>query len=134
MTFDINISINIPAVADEVRSMFQRYERALVSNDIPVLDELFWNNSLTIRYGADETLYGYDAIAAFRKARSSGNLERNLTRTVVTTFGHDFATADTEFTREGSGFVGRQSQTWVRFAEGWRIVSAHVSNMDVTGK
>ncbi|MFC5068522.1 oxalurate catabolism protein HpxZ [Flaviflagellibacter deserti] len=122
-------AINIPDIVEEVQAAFRRYERALVGNDIAVLDELFWNSGLTIRYGAGETLYGYEAIAEFRRARPSAKLDRTLTRTVITTFGTDFATADTEFTREASTAIGRQSQTWVRFPEGWRVVSAHVSTM-----
>ncbi len=121
------MEINIPEVVAEVTVAFDRYEKALVSNDVAVLDELFWNSPHTLRYGVTENLYGYDAIATFRKNRSSANLERSLTNTVITTYGRDFATANTEFQRQNVNSTGRQSQTWIRTAEGWRIVCAHVS-------
>lgn len=124
-------NINRPEVVAEVQAAFERYEHALVSNDVQVLDELFWRSPHTIRYGATENLYGYDEIQAFRAARPSKGLARTLTRTVITTYGHDAATANTEFWREGSDRVGRQSQTWLRTDDGWRVVSAHVSLMAV---
>jgi hypothetical protein len=118
-------SINLPSVVAEVTATFERYEDALVNNKVDVLDELFWNSPHTIRYGATENLYGYDAIAQFRGSRSATNLARSLQNTVITTYGNDFATANTEFERNGK--MGRQSQTWLRTSEGWRVVSAHVS-------
>ena len=121
------MDINLPTVVAEVQAMFERYEQALVTNDVQVLDELFWNNPLTIRYGATENLYGYEEIQAFRAGRSAQGLARTLARTVITTYGQDMATANTEFMRAGSARVGRQSQTWMRTAAGWRVVSAHVS-------
>ncbi|ESR23723.1 oxalurate catabolism protein HpxZ [Lutibaculum baratangense] len=121
------MEIDLPDVRAEVEAAFARYERALVTNDVDVLDELFWDDPRTIRYGATENLYGYEEIRAFRAGRSSKNLERTLKRTVITTYGRDFATAMTLFEREGSERVGRQSQTWVRTASGWRVVAAHVS-------
>lgn len=121
------MEINLPEVVAEVTAAFQRYETALVTNDVTVLDELFWNSPHTIRYGATENLYGYAAIAAFRSQRAAVNLDRTLTNTVITTYGTDFATANTEFCRKESGQVGRQSQTWMRTPEGWRVVCAHVS-------
>ncbi|GAB4374500.1 MAG: oxalurate catabolism protein HpxZ [Elainellaceae cyanobacterium] len=120
------MDINLPDVIAEVTAAFQQYEAALVGNDVNVLDQLFWNSPHTIRYGATENLYGYAAIANFRKNRSSVGLDRTLRNTVITTYGRDFATANTEFQRE-SGRTGRQSQTWMRTPEGWRVVSAHVS-------
>jgi carbon monoxide dehydrogenase subunit G len=123
----VALEIDIPDVVAEVTEAFRRYERALVANDVAVLDELFWKNPAAVRYGVAENLYGYDEIAAFRAGRPPVNLARTLSRTVVTTFGRDFATANTEFTREGLKRPGRQSQTWVRTADGWRIVAAHVS-------
>jgi len=119
--------VNDPMVVAEVTAEFERYETALLSNDIATLDALFWNSPLTLRYGVGERLYGYDAIAAFRTARAGGSPQRVLANTIITTFGRDFATANTEFHRAGETRVGRQSQTWVRTANGWRIVSAHVS-------
>jgi hypothetical protein len=121
------MDINKPEVVAEVKTAFDRYEQALVSNDVQVLDELFWNSPLTIRYGATENLYGYDEIQAFRAGRSAQGLARTLARTVITTYGQDMATANTEFMRDGVARVGRQSQTWMRTAAGWRVVSAHVS-------
>jgi hypothetical protein len=120
------MEINRPDVVAEVTAAFERYETALVNNNIAVLDELFWQSPLTIRYGATENLYGYEAIAAFRSQRSPVGLARTLSNTVITTYGQDFATANTEFERT-AGKRGRQSQTWMRTADGWRIVSAHVS-------
>jgi len=121
------MTVNLPEVVDEVRQAFERYERALNDNDVAVLDELFWRSPHTVRYGVAEQLYGYQAIAAFRASRDPQGLRRELTRVVITTFGHDFATAACEYRRVASGRTGRQMQTWVRFPEGWRVVAAHVS-------
>jgi hypothetical protein len=125
MTTDTEI--NLPDVLAEMTAVFARYEDALVMNRIDVLDELFWASPATVRYGAGENLVGIDAIRAFRAARPSAGLARTLAATVITTFGRDFATAMTEFRRDGNPKLGRQSQTWVRFAGGWRVVAAHVS-------
>ncbi len=124
------MDVNLPDVLAEVRAVFARYEDALVNNRLDVLDELFWSSEHTVRYGAGENLVGIAAIRAFRVARPAHGLARTLHRTVITTFGRDTATAMTEFEREGSTRVGRQSQTWVRFPEGWRVVAAHVSLID----
>lgn len=121
------MEINNPAVLEEVRQQFMRYEAALTGNDVAVLDELFWNAAQTVRYGATEQLYGYAEIQAFRAARPSKGLDRSIVKTQITTFGRDMATAHLEFRREGVEKVGRQTQTWVRMPEGWRVVSAHVS-------
>ncbi|MBD0335327.1 MAG: oxalurate catabolism protein HpxZ [Cyanobacteria bacterium Co-bin13] len=121
------MEINLPEVVAEVQAAFDRYEAALVNNDVAVLDELFWQSPHTVRYGATENLYGYGAIAAFRAGRPTGDLQRSLTKTVITTYGQDFATANTEFRKTASGKLGRQTQTWLRTPEGWRVVSAHVS-------
>jgi len=121
------LAINLPDVLAEVSAVFERYEAALVGNQVAVLDELFWDSPHTLRYGATENLYGFEAIRAFRAQRPSHGLARTLGNTVITTYGHDFATANTEFFRPGSERCGRQSQTWLRTAEGWRVVSAHVS-------
>jgi hypothetical protein len=120
--------INIPEVKAEVEAAFAAYEVALTGNDVATLDALFWGGPHTIRYGIGENLYGPAEIAAFRAARPSVGLMRTLHRTVITTYGRDFATASTLFTRESApGKVGRQMQSWVRFPEGWRVVAAHVS-------
>ena len=120
--------INIPEVLAEVTAAFRRYEVALNGNDVAVLDELFWKSPLTLRYGIGENLYGHDAIAAFRSARSPAGLARTIHGTVITTYGRDMATANTLFERDSAGGkIGRQSQTWMRTAAGWRVVSAHVS-------
>ena len=121
------LEINLPEVVAQVLAQFERYERALVGNDVAELDALFWNNAHTLRFGVTENLYGYAAIQAFRAARPAQGLARNLVRTVITTYGHDFATANVEFRREGPAKTGRQSQTWMRTADGWRVVAAHVS-------
>lgn len=121
------LPINDPAVLAEVQAVFARYEDALVNNRVAVLDELFWRSPHTVRYGTGENLYGFDEIAAFRAARPSAGLARTLTRTVITTYGRDLATAMTEFRRDGQSTIGRQSQTWARLPEGWRVVAAHVS-------
>jgi hypothetical protein len=117
--------INRPPILAEVTAAFRRYEAALVGNDIATLNELFWESPHTLRYGIGENLYGHDAIAGFRAARSPLGLARELRHTVITTFGDAFAVANTEFLRNGG--EGRQSQAWVRRPEGWRIVAAHVS-------
>jgi hypothetical protein len=119
--------INLPDVLAEVTAEFERYEDALVHNKVAVLDELFWASPHTLRYGATENLYGYDAICAFRAGRQAQGLGRELLRIVITTYGRDFATANCEFRREGSTKTGRQSQSWMRTADGWRVVAAHVS-------
>ena len=121
------MKLNIPEVVAEATAMFNQYEQALVSNDIAVLDALFWDHPLIVRYGATENLYGIEAIRAFRTGRPTGDLARALTQTIITTFGRDLATANTEFRRLNSDSMGRQTQTWCRMPEGWRIVSAHVS-------
>jgi len=129
------MEIDIPEVKAEVEAVFAEYEAALVGNDVAVLDRLFLDAPTTIRYGGGENLYGYAAIMAFRAARSPAGLARRLERTVVTTYGRDFAVASTLFRRDGaSGKVGRQMQTWVRTAEGWRVVAAHVSVVDDPGQ
>ena len=124
--------INLPEVAAEVEAVFERYERALVSNDVAVLDELFWPDVRVLRFGSGENLYGIDAIRAFRQGRSPTGLSRTLVNTVITTFGTDFATANTEFYREDKTRCGRQSQTWVKLETGWKVVAAHVSIIDKT--
>jgi hypothetical protein len=121
------MDINLPAVLQEVQLISDRYEQALVSNDVAVLDELFWDSPHTLRYGVGENLYGYADIQAFRAARASTGLARTVLHTCITTYGHDFATVNIEFQRLGAKHTGRQSQTWLRTAGGWKVVSAHVS-------
>ncbi len=121
------IEINIPDVVAEVTAAFLRYEHALVANDVAVLDALFWPSEHTLRYGIAENLYGYAAIAAFRQGRPAIDLTRRLMNTVITTYGRDMATANTEFQRVGSTVTGRQSHVWLRTGDGWRIAAAHVS-------
>jgi Protein of unknown function (DUF3225) len=125
------MEIDRPDVVKEVREAFDRYERALVSNDTETLDALFRDDPRTIRYGATESLYGYAEIKKFRAGRSPAGLARTLSKTVITTFGSDCAMASTLFYRTTApGKVSRQTQTWVRFDEGWRIVAGHVSVID----
>ena len=122
------MDLDLPDALAEVTEQFARYEKALVSNDVAVLDELFRADTRTLRYGIGENLYGYDAITAFRAARSPVGLMRKTAKTVITTYGRDTAVASTLFYRDSAqGKVGRQMQTWVRFPEGWRVVAAHVS-------
>ena len=122
------MEINNPQALAEVTASFERYQDAVIANDVAVLDELFWESALTLRYGIAENLYGYGEIAAYRSGRSPAGLAREVTKSVVTCFGRDFATTNIEFTRAGRH--GRQSQAWARMPEGWRIVAAHVSYME----
>jgi hypothetical protein len=125
------MDIDLPEVMAEVRAAFERYEQALVANDIAALDAMFHDDPRTIRYGGAENLYGYEAIEAFRAARSPVGLARTLSKTVITTYGRDHAVASTLFRRASTpGKVGRQMQTWVRLPQGWRVVAAHVSLID----
>jgi len=125
------MEIDLPEIVAEVKAAFERYERAVVSNDVETLDQLFRDDARTIRYGATENLYGYDEIKKFRAARSPVGLARTLSRTVITTYGRDYAVASTLFRRASApGKIGRQTQTWVRCPDGWRVVVGHVSMMD----
>ncbi|MGO4713076.1 oxalurate catabolism protein HpxZ [Bradyrhizobium sp. 2TAF24] len=125
------MDVDLPDVVAEVKAAFARYEAALVSNDVATLDALFRDDPRTLRYGIGENLYGYAAIRAFRAGRSPAGLARDLSRTVITTYGRDMAVASTLFHRTSApDRVGRQMQTWVRFADGWHIVAAHVSVID----
>jgi hypothetical protein len=119
--------VNDPAVLAEVRVAFDRYEKALTGNDVPVLDELFLDHPATVRFGAGEELFGYDEIAAFRRARPATGLDRRLGQVEIVTFGDAFAVASATFTRDGVPGTGRQTQSWVRTPEGWRVAGAHVS-------
>ena len=122
------MEIDMPDVVAEVQGAFDRYEQALVSNDVETLDALFRDDPRTVRFGGTENLFGYDQIKAFRAARSAAGLARTLANTVVTTYGRDFAIASTLFHRATMpGKVGRQMQAWVRFPDGWFVVAAHVS-------
>ena len=123
--------IDRPEVLAEVTAAFDRYEKALTTNDVAVLDDTFRVDPRTIRYGGAEILYGHEEIAAFRAARKPVGLERTISRTVITTYGRDFAVASTLFHRTTMpGKVGRQMQSWVKFADGWHVVAAHVSVID----
>ncbi len=124
------MEINKPGPLAELTAALQRYEVALVTNDVDTLTELFWDSAHTIRYGGRENLYGAAEIAAFRQGRGTGDLNRDLARTVVTTFGEDFGTASTLFRRRSTGKTGRQMQTWVKLDGHWRITAAHVSILD----
>ncbi len=125
------MDINLPDIVAEVEAAFARYEVALTTNDVPTLDAIFWDSAQVIRYGMGENLYGAAEVAAFRAARPSKGLQRSLSRTVITTFGRDFATASTLFERDSApGKIGRQMQSWVRLPQGWRVVAAHVSLID----
>jgi hypothetical protein len=125
------MEIDRPDVVAEVKAAFERYEQALVTNNVAVLDATFRDDPRTIRYGGAEILYGFKEIAAFRAARAPVELARTISRTVITTYGRDFAVASTLFQRDNMhGKVGRQMQSWVRFPDGWFVVAAHVSVID----
>ena len=121
------MTIDDPVVLAEVEDAFDRYESALADNDLEALDGFFWRSDRALRYGVGEALYGFDAITAFRKARPGGSPPRRILRRAITAFGADFATANIEFQRQAGGPVGRQSQVWVRMADGWRVVAGHIS-------
>jgi hypothetical protein len=120
------IEINLEQVLAEVQSAFASYESALMQNDILKLDQFFWNSEMVVRFGVAENLYGIEAVRVFRHSRETGLLKRSLFNTKITTFGTSFATTTTEFKRIDE-IEGRQSQTWVKLPQGWRIVSAHIS-------
>lgn len=125
-----SLELNIPTVVAEVRQAFERYDLALDENDVGVLDDSFWRHELTQRYGPAANQYGHAEIASYRRARDPAQLQtraRRLEKTIITTFGHEFAVANTEYVLLSNGKHGRQSQTWVKFPEGWKVVSAHVS-------
>lgn len=123
------MTINDPEVVAELRSLYLLYEQALVTNDVDTLVHMFWSGTQVMRFGVTENLYGPAELEAFRKARPGTNLARTITRLDVVSFGRDCGSITLEFERTtGNGIVrGRQSQVWVRMAEGWRIVQAHVS-------
>ena len=119
--------INDPETLAQATAAFDAYEAALMANDLEALDALFWPDARTVRYGPGQNLYGIEQIRAFRQGRVGGSPQRTLANTVITTFGRDFATANTEFQRQGADRSARQSQTWARFDAGWRVVAAHIS-------
>lgn len=122
------MNIDNPPVVAEITEILDRYDRAIATNDLDALDNMFWRSDKTLRYGPNGSLYGHAAISAFRRGRNIKGIERTRGRTVITTFGQDFATANAEYSRPGLHGTSRQSQTWVRMPEGWRIVAAHVSD------
>jgi len=127
------MDVDLPEVVAEVRAAFDRYEKALTTNNLDALNSTFRDAPQTVRYGIAENLYGYDQIKSFRQARSPIGLMRSISQTVITTYGRDFAVASTLFRRETvPGKLGRQQQTWVRFPDGWHVVAAHVSLIDET--
>ena len=126
------MEIDDPAVVAEITANLDRYDRAIAANDLDALDGMFWQSDRTLRYGPNGSLHGHAEISAFRRARNIKGIERTRGRTVIKAFGGNFATADAEYSRPGFPGVSRQSQTWVRMPEGWRIVSAHVSDFTPT--
>jgi hypothetical protein len=126
------MEINLPDVVAEVTEAFLAYQRAVDTNDVEVMNTLFWNSPSTVRFGPNGTLIGHVAIAGFRRGRPGRIIERHLQNTVITTFGRDFAATNTETVRPGQSTIGRQSQSWIRTADGWRIAAAHVSDMPGT--
>jgi hypothetical protein len=127
-----NIPINLPDVLAEVTAVCKRYEHALVHNDLKVLDELFWNSPHTLRYGYAENLYSFEAIHQYRATQPNTKLVRTLLKQTIVAYGRDFATSNLEFQLLGASSTGRQSQTWMRTPEGWRVVAAHVSTLQKT--
>jgi hypothetical protein len=121
------MEINIPEDLAEVTAAFRSYQAALTNADVAMLNELFWDSPHTIRYGITESLHGHAAIVTFRIARTTGPFHHDLLETVITIYGHDFGTANTTFRRHGTAPTGRQSHTWIRTPQGWRIAAAHVS-------
>ncbi len=124
------LQTNLPVPLAELNYAFDLYEDALVHNKVDVLDALFWNSALTLRYGAKENLFGYDQIKAFRASRPGVGLARDIIDRHIVTFGETMGVANVTFKRPAEPRMGRQSQTWIKFTEGWRVVSAHVSWMD----
>lgn len=122
------LEINNPDVIAEVTEEFLRYQRAVDMNDVETMNRLFWNSPYTVRFAYNGTLIGHASIAAFRRSRGDQTIERRLQNTVITTFGHEFATTNTETVRPDKDAVSRQSQSWLRTDEGWKIVAAHVSD------
>lgn len=120
------MKIDDPVLLQEVTAAFHAYEQALMADDVAAMDALFHEAPTTNRYGVGEVLYGIEAIREFRKGRG-GSPQRRLGRVAITVYGDTFATADAEFFRENSDRRGRQTQSWVKFADGWKVVSAHVS-------
>ena len=120
--------INIPEIVADVTEAFMLYEKALTSNDVDMINTLFWNSDQTLRYGPNGTLLGHAALSAFRRGRKTSGVDRTLKNTIITTFGTDFAVANTESDKPNSVITSRQSQSWVRMPDGWRIVAAHVSD------
>lgn len=122
------MQINKSKIVTEIEEQVMRYEKALVNNEIAVLNELFWHSEHTVRLGGSENLFGFDAIAQFRSNRSTKGLDRVVEKVSVSTFGEQLACAHVIFSRPGQP-LGRQSQTWVKIDQQWRIVSAHVSTL-----
>ena len=124
------MDINIPSAVAQLTAAFEAYELAFIANDVATLTALFWDSDHVVRFGGGENLFGAAEIAAFRQGRGAADLDRDLARTVITTFGDDFGTASTLFRRRSTGKTGRQMQTWVRLDGHWRIVAAHVSMLE----
>jgi len=127
------MEINIPDVVADVKAAFLRYQLAVDTNDVETMNTLFWHSPFTVRFAPNGTLIGHDAIAAYRQTRTTSPSERKLQNTVITTFGRDFAATNTESTKIGKRSIGRQSQSWIRTPQGWRIVAAHVSDQPNAG-
>ena len=123
------MKINDPEVVAELEALYPQYEQALVGNDVEKLVEMFWDGPKVMRFGVTENLYGPEELEAFRKSRPAANLARTVKRLDIVSFGRDFASITLQFERVTGSTIarGRQSQVWVRFPRGWRIVQAHVS-------
>jgi|SRR5579859_2472757 len=122
--------INRPAVVAEIGRVFEAYEAALKRNDAAALNEFFWDDPRALRYGISEHNLGIDEIRRWRNAAPAVPATRRLRGTQIVTFGADAASVSTEFTTNHTSGLGRQTQIWMRFDCGWRIVAAHVSVID----
>ncbi|BAY64917.1 hypothetical protein NIES22_50170 [Calothrix brevissima NIES-22] len=125
--------VNDPAVVAEVTDLYLKYEEALANNNLEVMDSLFWDAPEVVRFGVTENLYGSEEIRNFRASRANPKIEREISHLKVVTFGKDTATVTLEFRRIINGVerFGRQSQTWYKFPDGWKVVSAHVSLLPI---
>ena len=127
-------AVSQPAVVAEVAALFNRYEEALMANDLAALDAFFWPDQRLTRYGIADRQWGIAELRTFRAATPAPTFTRRLEHLRISAFGPDCAVAQVEFVRSDTPLRGFQTQTWVRFEGlGWRIVSAHVSMIPFTG-
>jgi hypothetical protein len=128
----MSMELNRPEIVAQVQAEFDRYELALRSHDVALLNAFFLDHPATIRYGVSEHCYGIEGVREYRMATAPLPPGRKLHRTIITTFGTEAASVATEFTSHDARLFGRQSQTWVFTSAGWKIVAAHVSQVPVS--